>query len=124
MAADSASNVDAAREAGKAAFIQGNFEEARLRFSEALEANPTDAVLLSNRSAALDKLGRQEEAVQDAREAVRADPTYAKAHYRLATALLALGRAGEAESVADTASKRFPANGQLRTLRETAKMQR
>lgn len=51
-------------------------------YTQALAAFPGDAVLLSNRAAALIKTGRLGEALGDAEEATRADPGYAKGHYR------------------------------------------
>ena len=69
------------------------------------EDDDNRAVALSNRSLALLKLGRPQEAHDDAEAAVESNPEYAKARQRLGKALEALGRDDEAQKCFTIASK-------------------
>lgn len=73
--------------------------------------------LLCNRSAALLKAERCEEAERDAALAVEIDPSLVKPRYRHACALLALGRVQEATVTCDAALAHAPNNSQLEALR-------
>jgi tetratricopeptide (TPR) repeat protein len=79
------------------------------RFQDALdlyEASPADALgakLLNNRGAALEGLGRLEEAHESYAEAALRDPTYALARHNDGSALFKLGRLEEAVASFDAA---------------------
>lgn len=63
----------------------------------ALESNPTDPVLLSNRSAAFAGLKRFKDALKDANACVWADPDFIKGYSRQGFAYAALKQSGPAE---------------------------
>ncbi|WIA40721.1 hypothetical protein OEZ86_004411 [Tetradesmus obliquus] len=81
---------------------RGNYGKAADRYSAAMSLlAPSEdpallRLLLSNRSAALLKAGRQQAALQDAAAAVRLAPGWAKGHWRRGRALAALHRWPEA----------------------------
>ncbi|KAL1503942.1 hypothetical protein AB1Y20_010361 [Prymnesium parvum] len=93
---DPAALADELRARGTEAFHAADHATAERLWSEGLALCPTDATLLSNRSAARLLLGRVEESLADAAEAVRLRPGWAKAHARHAAALAALGCTAEA----------------------------
>ena len=82
--------------AGNAAFKEGRFNEAATHFTAAIAADPSNAVLFSNRSGALASLGRYEEALADAERATALRPDWAKGFSRKGAALSGLGRYAEA----------------------------
>ena len=90
----------AAQATGNECFKAGDYQRAALRYSLALRlferAAPQRAALLSNRSAAHAKLGRWEQALEDAESAVKLDSMNAKFWCRKGAALVGLGQAGEA----------------------------
>eukprot|EP00301_Raphidiophrys_heterophryoidea_P002314 c11078_g1_i2.p1 GENE.c11078_g1_i2~~c11078_g1_i2.p1 ORF type:complete len:326 (-),score=99.67 c11078_g1_i2:59-1036(-) len=67
-------------------------------YSQALNLDPTNAVLYANRAQAHANLGDHNNAVVDAQAAVTHDPAYSKGHFRLGTALTKVGRVKEAIS--------------------------
>jgi tetratricopeptide (TPR) repeat protein len=86
---------------GNAQLQQGDAKQAAVSFTKALQLEPHNAVLLSNRSAAFLKMGRASRALQDADDCLRLDPSWLKAHYRRLQALRALG--ADADSLLQTA---------------------
>jgi len=76
-------------EANKA-FTSHNFPEAANLYSKALELNPTDATIWSNRAYTRTKLEEHGYALNDANMAIQLDPKYSKAYYRRATCYLQL----------------------------------
>jgi len=77
---------------GRAAFEAGDFAAAVQAFSEGLAHAPAHVVLRNNRSAALQRLGRAEEALVDAGACLRIDPGFYKGWLRSGEALLLMGR--------------------------------
>jgi tetratricopeptide (TPR) repeat protein len=86
---------------GNAQLQQGDAKQAAVSFTKALQLEPRNAALLSNRSAAFLKMGRASRALQDADECLRLDPSWLKAHYRRLMALRAIG--ADADSLLQTA---------------------
>jgi len=85
------------RAEGNDAVKAGNLEEAVRCYSAGLAAGGGDVSLLrSNRSLCLHRLGREEEAVEDARRCVALRPDFVKGYLRGAVALKALGQFEEA----------------------------
>lgn len=78
-------------EANKA-FTGHNFTAAVKLYSEAIQLNPDDATLWSNRAAARTKLEEYGFALADASKAIDVNPKYAKAYYRRATCYLQLAK--------------------------------
>jgi tetratricopeptide (TPR) repeat protein len=68
---------------GNACFAKGAFQEAVDLYNQAIDAASDNAVLYSNRSAALLRLGRVSEARADAEQCLTLRPDWEKAHYRL-----------------------------------------
>ena len=107
--------------AGDDAFRAGDFERAIAAYAEALAALASDdsatrSSILCNRSAALMKLSRADEAVRDAASAVAATPDAVKPHYRHACALRAGGAIGEALAACDAGLALAPGHVQLLEL--------
>eukprot|EP00775_Hariotina_reticulata_P012626 gene12626-12756_t len=82
--------ADALKAKGNAAFSAGSYEEAIKHFSEAIELDPTNHVLYSNRSAAEASLKHYTKALKDARKCVELKPDWAKGYSRLGAAYYGL----------------------------------
>lgn len=63
---------------GNEAFQKGNFLEAINHFSKAIELDPNNHILYSNRSASYASLGKYEDALNDANKCVQIKPEWAK----------------------------------------------
>lgn len=97
---DQAANVEKALELkikGNEQLVQGHFLEAIGFYSEALEFDPTNAIILSNRAQAYIKVENYGLAMADATAAMESDPKYAKAYYRRGSAQFALTHYKEAK---------------------------
>ncbi|KAI3957162.1 hypothetical protein MKW98_002789 [Papaver atlanticum] len=81
---------------GTEAFQEKQYSLAAMWYSKALEITPTDATLLSNRSACYACMQDGPEALKDATECISLRPDWSKAHYRAGVALNILKRYGEA----------------------------
>ena len=75
---------------GNEQLMMGHYLEAIGFYSDALEYNPTSAVILSNRAQAFIKVENYGLAMADATAAMQSDPKYAKAYYRRGSAQFAL----------------------------------
>ncbi|KAI5587942.1 hypothetical protein POPTR_005G076800v4 [Populus trichocarpa] len=76
--------VAAARSKGNQLFKAARFYEACNTYSEGLEHDPYNSVLLCNRAACRSKLGQYEKAVEDCNAALTVRPGYSKARLRRA----------------------------------------
>ncbi|KAH8507776.1 hypothetical protein H0E87_010079 [Populus deltoides] len=76
--------VAAARSNGNQLFKAARFYEACNAYSEGLEHDPYNSVLLCNRAASRSKLGQYEKAVEDCNAALSVRPGYSKARLRRA----------------------------------------
>ncbi|KAJ8603384.1 hypothetical protein CTAYLR_004289 [Chrysophaeum taylorii] len=85
---------------GNAAFGRRQFKGAMEAYSEAIELDPYDATLYSNRAACYLELGRFKEALEDAEESTKVDPGFAKGYLRLARAARLCGSFEAAEEAA------------------------
>ncbi|RNF17190.1 putative TPR-repeat-containing chaperone protein DNAJ [Trypanosoma conorhini] len=114
--------LDELREAGNNAFKAGNFDVAIAHYTQAIEANPQEVALFSNRSAAHFKKGDFEAAAQDAAAAIAVDKTFAKSYSRLHNAYCNLGRFQEAAQRLNEGIEALKASGaskeEIRHLRE------
>lgn len=103
-------NSSAAAVIAKAAMTTGAREDAR-----SVAANlESIATLLCNRSAALAKLARFDEALRDAEQTVALRPGWVKGHHRKAQALVELGMLEEARDTYCLAAELDPENAYLR----------
>ena len=89
-------HFEAAKERGNKAFASGNYEEAVKEFSHAIELDPQNAILYSNRSAAYAKLGKYEEALDDSNSCIKVNEKFVKGYSRKGFALYFLKRFQEA----------------------------
>ncbi|XP_042392189.1 TPR repeat-containing thioredoxin TTL1-like [Zingiber officinale] len=76
--------VASARSAGNDLFKASKVNEASVAYSEGLDHDPQNAILLCNRAACRVKLGQWEKAIEDCNAALIMRPSYAKARLRRA----------------------------------------
>jgi tetratricopeptide (TPR) repeat protein len=81
---------------GNEAFKENNYQQAAVHYTEALTLDETQHAIYSNRAACFLKLGRYQQAREDAEACIKLEPTFAKGHFRLALALQAEEKYGEA----------------------------
>ncbi|XP_051114985.1 hsp70-Hsp90 organizing protein 3 [Andrographis paniculata] len=90
--------ADEAKAKGNAAFSAGNFNDAVLHFTDAINLAPTNHVLYSNRSAAYASLNKFSEALSDAQKTVELKPDWGKGYSRLGAAHMGLQSYNDAVS--------------------------
>ena len=81
-------NPESMKEIGNKAFLQKEYEEARMYYTYAIELsreNPSP-VYYSNRANALLENGNYKECLADCDEAIKIDPSYSKTYVRKAKA--------------------------------------
>ncbi|XP_068143002.1 tetratricopeptide repeat protein 28 [Drosophila tropicalis] len=96
-----------------AACQSGDFATAVLLYTDALQLDPGNHILYSNRSAALLKQGQFAAALQDATQARDLCPQWPKAYFRQGVALQCLGRYGEALASFASGLAQEPSHKQL-----------
>ena len=80
----SAKAVASARLSGNLLFKASKFTEACIAYSEGLEHEPCNSILLCNRAACRFKLGQFEKAIEDCTAALAVRPNHSKARLRRA----------------------------------------
>jgi len=80
------------RQQGNIKFQVREYSEAIRLYTEALEQDPKDQVLYSNRSAAWAQLGRWDKSAEDAKKCIATSPKFIKGYFRLAQAQMELGQ--------------------------------
>jgi tetratricopeptide (TPR) repeat protein len=85
------------------ATLTGDWKTAAEAFRAAVKLQPGIAELHCNLGAALQHLGRHDEAVTACRRAASLKPGYSEAHFNLGGALLALGKAADAAAALEAA---------------------
>eukprot|EP00571_Detonula_confervacea_P009564 CAMPEP_0172316470 /NCGR_PEP_ID=MMETSP1058-20130122/28365_1 /TAXON_ID=83371 /ORGANISM="Detonula confervacea, Strain CCMP 353" /LENGTH=684 /DNA_ID=CAMNT_0013030787 /DNA_START=11 /DNA_END=2065 /DNA_ORIENTATION=- len=80
-------------------FRSKSYDLATQVYQDALQLDPTNQIILSNKSAAHLANGEKSKALHDARKCVEHAPLWAKGHTRLAAAMASLGRSNEAAAV-------------------------
>lgn len=78
------------KELGNRALEKGDYEKAIALYSSGIEKEPDNYQLYSNRSLAYFKLGKYDNAKQDANEVITLNPKFIKGYFRRANALLKL----------------------------------
>jgi tetratricopeptide (TPR) repeat protein len=81
---------------GNEEFKAGNFANAVEQYSKAIEVDPGNKTLFSNRSAAYLQLENYTEAVNDAQRCTVLDPSFAKGYFRLGCAFEKLNQKNDA----------------------------
>ncbi|CAN6352275.1 unnamed protein product [Urochloa humidicola] len=107
--------VDAKSE-GKEAFAKADYVSAVYSFTLAIQMDPLDATLFSNRSLCWLRLGEGELALSDARQCTKLAPQWAKAWYREGTALSFLKIHKKAVEAFEKALKLDPSNDELKKV--------
>ncbi|RVD82980.1 uncharacterized protein DFL_007385 [Arthrobotrys flagrans] len=112
-----AKELDKKKEMGNEAFKKGDFENARILYSEALGVDPenkgTNAKIYQNRAMTLAKLKCYDDAISDCNAALKLDPTYTKAKR---TRAKVLGQAGKWEEAVRELKALYDSNPQDGTL--------
>lgn len=98
---------------GNAAFASGQFEDAIKHFTEAIEIDPGNHVLYSNRSAANASLFNYENALADATKVTELKPDWPKGWSRVGAAYYGLRKWDEAIEAYEKGVKLDPSNEQL-----------
>ncbi|XP_049369790.1 hsp70-Hsp90 organizing protein 3-like [Solanum verrucosum] len=91
-----AADEDEPKSKGNAAFASGNFTDAVLHLTEAINLSPNNHVLYSNRSAAYASLNKFSEALIDAEKTVELKPDWSKGYSRVGAAYLGLNNYNDA----------------------------
>ena len=90
---------DAHKSSADSAFRSRDYTTAIQQYTHALSLDPTNPILLSNRSAAYLSNGEKSKSLADARECIKvSNGEFTKGYSRLAAAMMSLGRWGEART--------------------------
>lgn len=98
---------------GNEAFKTGKYADAVTWYSKAIQAEPQNETLYSNRAASYSALGQNLEAYKDAETCVSLKPSWVKGHFRKGVALFKLARFEEAVQAYSRALELEPANGDI-----------
>ncbi|XP_041984318.1 stress-induced-phosphoprotein 1 [Aricia agestis] len=105
--------VNQLKEKGNAALSSGQYDEAVKFYTSAIELDPKNHVLYSNRSAAHAKAENYSAALEDANITVSLNPTWSKGYSRKGSALAFLGKYDEAIAAYEKGLELEPNNQQL-----------
>jgi DnaJ homolog subfamily C member 7 len=95
------------KDLGNSNFKQGKMTEALQFYSLAIEFNPKNHVLYSNRSAAYQSKGQWKEALKDGEKCIQCNEFFPKGYLHIARAQVQLQRLGDAEITISLAKKIF-----------------
>ncbi|KAI9754753.1 MAG: Hsp90 cochaperone [Lichina confinis] len=106
--------ADALKAEGNKAFAEKKFDEAAAKFSEAIDIEPSNHVLYSNRSGAYASLKHFSKALDDANKVTELKPDWAKGWNRKGAALHGEGDLMEALEAYEKAVQLEPSNAQAK----------
>lgn len=109
------------KEKGNQFFSQDKFTESIVWYQKAIDADPTDHVLHSNKSAAHAGNKDFDKALAAADQCIKLNAKWAKGYYRKAVALMALNRNQEALDTLAKGLSHDPTNADLKSKLEEAK---
>ncbi|MCJ1258401.1 Hsp90 cochaperone [Lignoscripta atroalba] len=107
--------ADSLKAEGNKAFAEKKFEEAIEKFTKAIEIEPSNHVLYSNRSGAYASLKNFDKALEDAEKTTEIKPDWAKGWGRKGTALHGTGDLVGANDAFEEALKLDPSNAQAKS---------
>jgi dihydrodipicolinate synthase/N-acetylneuraminate lyase len=113
MADNNEAQVNELKNKGNACFQSGKYEEAITHFTAAIQLDPNNHILYSNRSGSYALLKNYLKALEDADHTVRLSPNWAKGYSRQGTALYYMERYREALEAFNKGLKFEPENVQL-----------
>lgn len=93
---------------GNECFKKGQWADAVKFYSEAIQRNPKDPKIYSNRAACYTKLNAFDLTIKDCDTAIKMDPNFVKAYLRKANVLKAMGQAKNAMDVYNKAMELDP----------------
>ena len=102
------------KDKGNAFVKEKKYQDALDCYTKAIDIDPNDPVLYSNRSAMESNLGKFDKALEDAEKAISLKQDYVKAYLRKGTALNGLNKIDEAKASFEAGLKIDPNNNQLK----------
>ncbi|XVF17223.1 hypothetical protein REPUB_Repub10bG0101100 [Reevesia pubescens] len=115
--------VAAARSNGNEHFKASKFSEACVAYSEGLDHDPHNSVLLCNRAACRFKLGYYEKSIEDCTHALNVRPGYSKARLRRADCNSKLGKWEASIQDYEILQKEIPDSEEVKSCLSEAQMQ-
>lgn len=118
VSSDCVAQAESLKEVGNMHIKKKDYKEAYNAYTNAIECDPTNAVLYSNRAAALLQMSKFDDAIKDCEKAIEIDPQFIRARERLASAYRNLRMFDAEYATLAQASAMNPGNERLRA--ETA----
>lgn len=103
------------KDQGNAHFKAGNYLKAAAVYTQAIKADPSNATLYSNRSAAFLNLVKLSKALADAETTIKLNPTWEKGYFRKGCVLEAMERYDEAVAAFRDALQQNPQSTEVAT---------
>jgi len=100
----------------KEAFVDDDFELAVELYTQAIELDPSSAILYADRAQAYIKLDSFTEAVADANKAIQLDPSMPKAYFRKGTACMKLEEYQTAKAALEAGAQLVPGDTRFTKL--------
>eukprot|EP01027_Heterolobosea_sp_BB2_P007767 GEZU01011530.1.p1 GENE.GEZU01011530.1~~GEZU01011530.1.p1 ORF type:complete len:129 (-),score=40.78 GEZU01011530.1:41-427(-) len=108
--------MEAFKAEGNDWFKKGNYGKACASYTKAIEADPENYVLYSNRCAAFLKLEKWNRALKDAEKSLQLNPQWVKGYFRKAASLKGLQQYDEAVKTVKEGLEIDPHNAELKSL--------